>query len=52
LNDPGNKFIVGLMKVAMENRRESTNSMRNIDVLAAVQLAKLKHQLKWSPETK
>jgi hypothetical protein len=51
LNDPRNKFIVGLMKVAMENRRGSTNTMRNIDE-PAVQLAKLKDQFKGSPETK
>jgi hypothetical protein len=51
LNDPRNKFIVGLMKVTMENRRESTNSMRNIDE-PAVQLAKLKYELMGPPETK
>jgi hypothetical protein len=46
-----NKFIVDLMNVAMENRRGSTNTMRNIDE-PAVQLAKLKDQLMGSLETR
>jgi hypothetical protein len=46
-----NKFIVDLMNVAMENRRRSTNTMRNIEE-PAVQFAKLKDQLMVSLETK